>query len=200
MDNQKSIQWLIGGLAVIILLSLTAVVGLVYSGSAGKVTLGGTTNYDDLVVDTLVSSTSTVGNTLLSSNYTSELTFTAGTATGTPGSLFSLLNSGTKKVCSLVALDIDTQVEGSMVFSISTSTSASACSSGVCGGLIASTTVATGTTSFINSDDAAGSGMEAFLWPNGTYILGSLASSFSSASSSDYSSAAGEVYVNCFSE
>jgi len=200
MDNQKTIKWLIGVISAVAVLSIIAVVGLIYSQPNVNITapFGGTTNYDDLEVDNItVSETTTLQEIAHGSRLTSALTFTAGSATGTPGSIFSIENTTGDMLCTSVVLDIDTAPLDSMVFAVSTSTAGTSCSAGVCGGVIASSTVATATIAVLNSDVT---GMKAFKWNEDEFIIGGLASSFRSASSSAYTSVTGEVYLNCFNE
>lgn len=142
--------------------------------------------------------TTTPQEITLGSRFSESLDFTAGTAT-TTGSLASIQNTGDLKICQRGEIHISSQVEGSMMFSLSTSTSATAFSGSV-GNLIASTTVPTGTTALLTSspDDHVGtSNMDSFLWPNGTYIFAAASPSFNTASSSDYSTATGKLYLNC---
>jgi len=165
------------------------------------------------ILDLTGSATTTLQEITLGSRYNSALTFTAG-STSTPGGLFSLQNTGVPKICSLAVTEISTADstggptdEGcALDFSVATSTSASAYShaSGGSMGILASTTLATGTTDILNTqDDTVGSGQKTFLWDSGVYLLGTFDDHIVSqggtgnASSSCYTDMEGEFYVEC---
>ena len=121
----------------------------------------------------------------------------AAAATTTPGGWSSEQNTGAPRVCGKTELNIDTQVEGSMVFSVSTSSVASAFSTDN-PSLIASTTIPTGTTALLNNVDHAGtSGMDSWLWGTDEYVHVTFDGASVNASTSDYVNATGKLFVNC---
>lgn len=156
-----------------------------------------------------VTGTSTIDLITLGSSVSKALTFTAG-ATTTPGGLFSLQNTGANKICrGLPEVNLTSQVEGSMNFSVGTSSSATAWSASG-GSLIASTTVATGSTILLGNENVGsyfgfntGSTTQSWIWQAGHYILGAFdkggagAGTRNNATTTDYSTAAGKVYVDC---
>ena len=160
----------------------------------------------DVTGESRLTATTSLQEIVLGSRFKKALTFTAGVTT-TPGGLVALQNTGADKLCQKAEILTTANVQGSMDVSLATSTSATAISgNGV--NLIATTTIATTTKVILSSsiDDQAGSGLtngsESFLWLNGTYILGSIdaKSGRSGASSTDYSSAVGYLYLTCHSQ
>lgn len=144
--------------------------------------------------------TTTIQELTYGSRYSKALTTSAGSTT-TAGLLISIQNTGAQKICDYAEIEFTTAPSGSeMVVSLATSTSATGVSlSGA--GIIASTTVATSTPIIINShDQVGGSTMDSFSWANGVYILGRWDNQDAFATSTDYSSAAGNVYIRCHTQ
>lgn len=141
----------------------------------------------------------------------------AAAATTTPGGLFRILNAGEARICTVVQLDITTATaQGGLLgtgapleFSVATSTSRTALSGNL--GIIASTTLATSTTSLIDSVGNPGTyvgadqdiGGKSFVWGTGVYLLGQFdayldtTSRTSATSSNVYSGVAGKMYIDC---
>lgn len=146
-----------------------------------------------------VTGTSTLQEITLGSRFTDTASFAAA-ATTTPGGLVSLQNTGLPKICTNLELEL-IGVENSMVFQVSTSTSASAFVNNMAGGgLIASTTVPTATAEIILDIADDGNNVGAWLWDAGQYILGAVdAGNRNNASTTDYDSVSGNLYVTCHS-
>jgi len=157
-----------------------------------------------------VTNTSTFQEIGIGSRYSKALTFTAG-ATTTPGGLFTLNPPGTDLICNnMPQIDLTSQVEGSMEFVIGTSTSATAWSTTVGstsgGSLMASTTAATGTKILLQKE-AVGNAFPAnsylpryWVWSAIDYVLGAFdkgSNTRNNATTTDYTTAAGKVYLDC---
>lgn len=165
---------------------------LANGGEFSEELFGGVTHHGS--VD--ISDTATINELAFGAGNSKSLTFTAG-ATTTPGGLFTIQNTGTQKVCNVAEVNITTKVEGSIFFSVATSTLADSFS-GSGTGIMATTTIATGTVALLNSVDSSGtSGLDSFVWDNGVYLLGQIEGIGINASSSDYSTAAGKAYISC---
>lgn len=157
---------------------------------------------NDLQVDgqTRLTGTTTQDLITLGSSFTKVLTL-SGTVTTTPGLIGSITNTGAPKICNLVQLDVTQVGTEAFVFSVSTSTGA-----GVGNGanLIASTTVATSTSSFqstiLDSVENVGSyNGNSFIWGNGMVITTGF-DSFGgpdNASSTPRDLMTGTLYVRC---
>lgn len=186
-----------------------------------QISLGGVTNLDSLTLEddlivtdsTTLTSTTTVQEITYGSRFSKALTFTAG-ATTTPGGLVALQNTGAPKVCRGVPeVELTSQLEGSMNFAFGTSTSATAWSASG-SSLISTTTVATGTKPFLGDepgtywtvgDEGIASTTVSWSWGAGVYILGAFdkggaktgAGTRNNATTTDYTTAAGKLYVTC---
>jgi hypothetical protein len=136
----------------------------------------------------------------------------------------SLRNTGARKICSNVVLDIKTRdsAEGGcpLSFSLGTSTAAIGDYSWEDSpGLIATTTLPTSTTAFISKETHPGSvksscylcddyasSTVSWVWDNGVYIVGTVESVTASGdskfatSSEAWEDTVGEMYVYCHSE
>lgn len=156
-----------------------------------------------------ITGTTTLQEVALGSRYTDSLTFTAG-ATTTPGGLFSIQNTGARKVCDYIEVDVPTgSATGGrlgtghpLTFNVSTSTSASAWSNDA-GNLIASTTPATSTTPILNTRDNVGAVTnDSWEWNNGEYILGAFDSLSTDPATSSlvYTGMVGNAYIRCHTE
>ncbi len=172
---------------------------------------------NDLVVDGLstftgtatFSNTTTLQEITFGDRYRDDLTFTAG-ATTTPGGLCSIQNTGNRRICSKVDLDVETAPINTFVFSAGTSTSASAWSQRNNGyGLISSSTVATSTPDVKNNEDDGNNGEDTWVWENSIYLLcafdtlnaGTATGIYDNASSSDYADfGVGAINVTCHTE
>lgn len=129
-----------------------------------------------------------------------DLTMSAA-STSTPGSLVSLYNNtGANLICGVAELNITTAPDGGrFTFGLATSTSAVTIT-GAGNGIMASTTVATGTAILLNSiDNVGGNTIDRWIWTAGTYIVGTWDAETKSASTTDYDTAAGKIYVDCHS-
>ena len=153
--------------------------------------------------------TSTLQGIVLGSQNSFTLSLAA--AATTTGATGSLQNTGVPKVCFLAEVEFSSQFEGSMNFGLSTSTSATNLHV-TAPNLIATTTLATGTRPILNNlshpsiffagienEGTTTTTPKSFLWDNGVYIVSTLMSDGypDNASSSDYTTAAGKVYMNC---
>jgi hypothetical protein len=173
-------------------------------------TLTGTVTFSG---SSTMTGTTTVQDMSYGSNYYEALTFTAG-ATTTPGGLFSIQNTGATKLCRIVEVDVSSGSSagglagagGPLDFCVGTSTSATAWSGAGCS-LVATTTLATSTTSIINNVVNPGTyvggdqdiGGAPFIWGNGVYLSGAFdsLSTFAATSSDVYTSMAGGIYITC---
>jgi hypothetical protein len=137
------------------------------------------------------------------------LDFSRGAST-TPGGMFSILNSGNRKICRMVEVDFEVAGIKPAYFSVGTSTARNAWSEQQYGPtLLASTTVATSTPDTFNSIDDGTDDQYSWEWDRGVYLLGAwdnpktgdAETTVSNASSSDYSNyVLGKVYVDCHIE
>lgn len=142
----------------------------------------------------------TVDNLTYGTSHSGPLNFSAG-ATTTAGGLFSIFNFSARRICTRVEVDVTTVLQGSLGFSVATSTAKNAISNDTIG-LIGTTTMVTSTGNLIDSAANAGtysSKAGSFEWNRGEYIIGQFdaAEDASTATSSDYTSAAGKFYITC---
>lgn len=164
-----------------------------------------------------VTGTSTLQEITLGSNYSKALTFTAA-ATSTPGGLVALQNTGAPKICQGLPEVQWTSGDlgGSMNFSFGTSTSATAWSA-IGGSLISTTTIPTSTPaanalqlftkpgSFFGGPTATTTAAGSWAWNNGDYVIGAFdiggaeagAGTRNNATTTDYTTLAGTMYLDC---
>lgn len=171
-----------------------------------------------------ITGTSTIEGYALGATRFEAVSFAAA-ATTTPGGWFSIPNTGEVKICRDVIVDISTHGGGgSFTFSVGTTTSETEWSASG-GSLIASTTVATSSPFIFDQRTFKGSFFGGtnngvlnttftdqyrnatpttpWIWSNGDFLSGAFDSGANSvaqgnASSSDYTSNVGAVYVECF--
>jgi len=195
-------------------------VGTVFEGDCVDCDLSSNTEAIEQELGTGVGGWVTVDELEYGPSMSANLDFSRG-ATTTPGGLFRILNSSTAKVCSTVELNITdgtgtggpTGIGTAMVFSVATSSTASAFSS-TGGTLVASTTNATSSQHIISSVRNAGTyvasdqdvGGESWVWEKGVFLLGAfddpsaLAADDYATSSTAYTGMAGKAYVSCHVE
>lgn len=159
-----------------------------------------------------ITGTTTLQSYVIGSQNSFTLAFAA--AATTTGGLGSLQNTGVPKVCHLAEVAFSSQFEGAMNFGLSTSTSATNLHV-TAPNLIATTTIATGTAPFLNNlshpsiffagvenEGTTTTTLKSFLWGNGVFIVPTLISDGypDNASTSDYTTAVGKVYMNCHAQ
>lgn len=156
----------------------------------------------------------TINNLQYGPDLSASLRFVAA-ATTTPGGLFRILNTSSRKICTVVELDITTgsTVGGRtgagvpLAFYVATSSAATAFTGTVGTSLIATTTLATGTAVMIDNVSNPGAyvgtdqdiGGKPWIWEKGVYLLGTFDSIAGDAATSSlsYTDMVGRVYVNC---
>ncbi len=148
-----------------------------------------------------LTATTTVQEITLGSRYSGDLTFTAG-ATTTPGGLFAIQNTGDTKICDRVLIDISTEAQGSLDFSIATSSTGNTITNDSIG-LMATVTVGTTTPALLEILKSNGTAItldgESFSWVRTDFIIGQfdIKANRNNATTSDYTSAVGKFYINC---
>ena len=143
----------------------------------------------------IASATSTLQEITYGDRYVK--TVAAGSVATSTGGLAKITNTKSPMYCSW-ELDITGAAdEGGAQISISTSTSATAFSASNTGGLIASTTFATGTTPFFNAYDSGqgSSGMRKFLFDSGNTILATLGFTDTRASTTSYDTMSAKLHL-----
>ena len=200
--------------------------GIVFGGSSEDVTLGanGTRFPNGISADSTspidgevrgttqtITGTSTIQETILGSRFSAAFSTTAG-ATSTVGGLFSIQNTGGPKVCTEIVLAWTTPMStNAYLVSVSTSTSASSISGvgvdqaptlvastsvPILGGRIFSNYSRAGTYAVNNASNAPSS--TPWILDNGVYVHGTFNSVVAGATSADYTSQAGRVYMDCY--
>lgn len=174
-------------------------------GGLGAATFadGDVTNLTDLDIadefrvggEVSLNATTTLQEITLGSRFSDTITVST-----TTGGLASIQNTGARKICTRVELDIRVAPDYNRTnFSVTTSTSATVVTYG--GSLIASSTVATNTDSILNNVDNIGTNvLDSWEWNHDVYILASMIPEPGFASTTDYDAVSGGLYVTCHTE